>query len=133
MTKTERAELFRDFLAQEGFQPKLDGDGDVCFKAEGSLYFIILDDDETFFRLAFANFWSIDDERERGHVLQACAHATMRTKVAKVFPVEDNTWAAIEVFASPPAAVLPVLTRSIMALQVAVQHFRSKMHELATA
>jgi hypothetical protein len=134
MTKLERADLYRDYLAREGFHPSSDGDGDIVFKAEGKTYIIILDeDDEAFFRLVCPNFWSIDDERERAHVLQASAHATLRTKVAKVFPIADDTWAAVEMFTSPPASVLPVLSRSIMALQVAMQHFRSKMQELGAA
>lgn len=134
MTTTERAELYRDFLAQEGFRPEIDDDGDIRFKVEGKLMLILLDDDETFFRLACPGIWSIDDERERAQVLQTAADVTMEVRVAKVFPVQDDTWAAIEMFVFPPAAVLAVLPRSIAALQYAVATFRSKMQALrATA
>lgn len=129
MTKTERISILQDFLVEEGYRPVVDDDGDLRFKFEGSTYFVILDDDPTYFRLAFANFWSIDSEVERTAVMKAAIHATRMTKVAKVFPTDNNVWATIELFASPPAAVHPVFARSIAALQAAVHQFQMSMSE----
>ena len=37
MTKSERAEMYRSYLAEEGYAPKIDDDGDVRFKYEGGI------------------------------------------------------------------------------------------------
>ena len=128
MTKQERAEMYRGFLAEEGYVPKIDGDGDVTFKYEGGGYFIGVDEkDEEFFRLVFPSFWSIESEVEREKVAKAALQATAETKVAKVFPVRDNTWASIEMFCSPPEAFKAVFRRSLSALQASVESFREGM------
>ena len=130
MTKQERAEMYRSFLAEEGYTPTLDDDGDVQFKYEGGNYFISVDEkDEEFFRIVYPFFWSIENESERAKVTQAALIATAETKVAKVFPVRDNTWASIEMFCSPPEVFKTVLGRSLRALRAAVQTFREKMQE----
>ena len=130
MTKQERTEMYRAFLAEEGYAPKVDEDGDIVFKCEGKTYVILVEDkDAEFFRLAYPNFWSIDSEAERAKVAEASLHATTQTKVVKVFPIKDNTWAAIEMFCSPPEAFKPVFQRSLSALRSGVEAFRSKMNE----
>ncbi len=81
MTKQERAEMYRSFLASEGYTPKIDNDGDVAFKFEGGNYYILVDDkDEAFFRLAYPGFWEIESEEERAKVIEAALHATAQTK-----------------------------------------------------
>ena len=130
MTKQERAELYRAFLAEEGYVPRIDGDGDVAFKFEGGSYVIIVDEkDDQFFRLVFPGFWSIESDEERARVEKAALEATAQTKVAKVFPVRDDTWATIELFCTPVEAFKPVFKRSIAALKSAVDTFRRRMHE----
>lgn len=130
MTKQERAEMYRQYLLEEGFAPRIDEDGDVAFKYEGGSYVIIVDDkDDVFFRLIYPGFWSIESEEERTKVTQAALHATAQTKVAKVFMVRDNTWASIEMFCSPPEAFKPVFSRCLSALRTGVDTFRTKMRE----
>ena len=130
MSKQERADMYRNYLGEEGFSPKLDSDGAVVFKYEGKSYCIIVDEsDEEFFRLVFPNFWSIENDEEREKVLKAAIYSTARTKVAKVFTVRDDTWAAIEMFCSPPEAFKISFRRSLNALQTGVNNFLEKMHE----
>lgn len=130
MTKPERAEMYKNYLAEEGFVPKIDDDGDVAFKCEGRTYAILIDkDDDTFFHLALPCFWSIENEAERAQVEQAALFATSRTKVAKVYPTKDNTVAAVELFCSPPEAFKTVFPRAMRALQSCVMSFRNKMNE----
>ena len=108
----------------------MDDDDDVRFKAEGRLYFIAIDDeDPQFFRLVFPNFWSIEDADERQKVLVAASHATMKTKVSKVFVVRDNVWASVELFVGQPVGVQPVFKRSLSALQAGVRAFAESMRE----
>jgi len=128
MTKPERAEMYKSYLAEEGYIPKIDGDGDVLFKYEGKTYAIIIDpDDDIFFNLAIPGFWSIESEEERAQVAQAALFATSRTKVAKVYPTKDNTVASVQMFCSPPEAFQAVFERALCALQDSVQTFRKKM------
>ncbi|HSV73371.1 MAG TPA: hypothetical protein VLH79_06395 [Chthonomonadales bacterium] len=127
MTKAERAEMYREHLASEGFPVNIGHDGDVTFKFEGGNYVILIDEDDTYFRLVFPGFWSIDSEEERLRVSLAALYATAQIKVAKVYPQNDNTHAAIELFCSPPEAFKPVFMRSLRALGAAVQCFREKV------
>ena len=130
MNKQERAEMYRNYLTEEGYAPKIDEDGDVTFKYEGGMYFIAVDEkDEEFFRLVFPGFWSIDNEIERAKVNRAALYATERTKVAKVYAVADNTWASIEMFCFPPETFKQVFHRSMSALRAGVQNFQDKMQE----
>ena len=130
MTKQERAEMYRSYLAGEGYSPEIDDDGDILFKYEGHSFFIeVAEKDEEYFRVVFPNFWSIESEAERQKVSQASLHATHVTKVAKVFPVQDNTWAAIEMFCSPPEVFKASFRRCLIALQVSTKNFKEKMLE----
>lgn len=130
MTKQEIIEMYRSYLAEEGYVPQVDADGDVTFKCEGWGYFIAIDEDDAeFFRLVCPNIWQIESESEGDKVMRAALHATTRTKVVKVLPVRDNTWASVEMFCSPPETFNKVFQRSLRALQVGVQQFRQKMEE----
>jgi hypothetical protein len=128
MSKAERISVIMEHVRSEGYVPTIDNDGDILFKAEGRSYFVILDEnDEQFYRLVFPNFWSIDDDVERERVIRAASVATAKTKVAKVFPVKDDTWASIELFLSSPEQFNSVFARSLSALQSAVRTFRETM------
>ncbi len=127
MTKDERINMYTAYLKGEGYSPESIKEG-VVFKAEGKTYVIMVDEnDEQFFRLVFPNFWSIDNDKERVKVVAASAQATAATKVAKIFPVENNTWGTIELFVASPDAFKGVFTRSMGALQAAVQNFVQAM------
>ncbi len=129
MTASERAELYRNFLAEEGYAARIDDDGDVVFKCEGMTLFISVDDDDEFFRLVCPNFWPIDSDEERDRVVHAAAAVNSSIKVAKVYPVRDDTWASVEMYCSPPDAVLPVLLRAMGTLRGMVTEFRRAVHE----
>lgn len=122
--------MYRQFLAEEGYVPQIDDDGDVLFKFEGANYFIAVDeDDDQFFRVVLPNFWPIESEEERELVAAAALLATMNVKATKVFPVGDDTWASIEMFCSPPEAFKPVFLRCLRAIQAAVSNFRDAMQQ----
>ncbi|MEY3175452.1 MAG: hypothetical protein RLZZ436_3366 [Planctomycetota bacterium] len=128
MGKAERISVILEHIKTEGYVPSIDDDGDILFKVEGRSYFVILDEkDEMFYRLVFPNFWSIEDDEERERVIQAATQASAKTKVAKIFPVKDDTWASIELFLSGPQEFIAVFSRSLSALQSAVGTFREAM------
>jgi hypothetical protein len=126
-----KVELFSDFLTQEGYRPSIDEDGDILFKSEGKTLCLSFDEqDEQFVRLYMPNFWGIDDEEERRLVEQACLETTKSMKVAKVFPIEDSVWTAVELFQYPIHALTELLPRWIALLHGSVRCFRSNMERL---
>ena len=84
-------------------------------------------DDDNFFCLIYPGFWPIESDDERKRIEKAALSATAKTKVAKVFPVEDSVWASIETFATTPDAVTPLFQRMISALRAAVKTFVEEM------
>lgn len=124
MTRSELTEMYRAYLAEEGYVPHMEDNGDVTFKFEGGLYILMVaEDDPEYFRLAYPGFWEIENEEERLRVNQAALQACIDIKVAKVYPLGDNTWAAVELFCNPPDNFKSVLQRSLRAIQSAVDCF----------
>jgi len=133
MGKKERAKLYMDYLTAEGYRPYIDEDGDVVFKSEGLTYYITIDaNDEEYFRLVLPNFWRIESGEELAAALYAANHATMTTKVAKVYVRSDgkDTMAAIEMFVKPPENFKFIFSRAMSALKTAVNDFVSIMREI---
>jgi hypothetical protein len=126
--KTECTQVYLEYLRENGYRPQLDGDGDVVFKYEGKTFLIFVDEEDPgFFRLVFPNFWPIEDEAERVRAWQAATEATASTKVAKVFLVEDNVWASVELFMGAPSGFAAVFGRCLDAIMVGVSTFATQM------
>jgi len=120
--------MFKKYLAEEGYVPKVDSDGDIIFKHEGLTYCIFAsENDKEFFRIALPNFWSIDSEEERRKVLVAANTATGGVKVGKVFTVENNVWATVEMLIDPIENFSKVFRRSLSIISSCVQRFREVM------
>ena len=131
MNEEQIQALYMEILAEEGYRPKLDEDGDVLFKAEGrTLYIRMYPDDTEYLQLVLPNFWKIESEREREMALIAANHATRVTKVAKVFVTKTNTCASIEMFLPDPALFVKILNRSVAALRNGAEHFAETMQDL---
>ncbi len=134
MTKAERIAVCESFLAAEGYRPYKDNDGDLVFKSEGSLFAILLEgEDAEFYRIVFPNFWAIESEAEYSRALNAAHTAVSGTKVAKVFFVENNAWASVELFCTSPEQFTAVLIRSVAAIKVAVQTFVDTMRTASSS
>ena len=124
MDKSEKAQMYVDFLKAEGYLPEIDSDGDVRFKKEGGNYYIAVDaTDDEFFRVVFPGFWPIESEEERDQALAKCNEANAGAKVAKVFIVQDSVWASLELFVSTPDAFKGVFSRGMGALRYGVERF----------
>ena len=130
MTKAERADLYVNYLATEGFRPDIDPDGDVAFRCEGWAYVILIDEtDENYFALLCPNFWEIENEGELDRALVAANYATRTTKVAKIFLRSDNknTSASLEMFFDGPEGFERVFSRALSALRTGVRTFADHM------
>lgn len=130
VTRSELQGIYKDYLAEEGFKPDLDDDGDVKFKREGKTYFIqINEQDPEFFRIVFPNFWKIEDEGERLKAFRAAEWANRKTKCCKVFMMQNNMWASIEAFLPKPDDFKPIFMRCLSAMETGVSNFAQNMKE----
>ena len=128
--KITKALIYKDYLANQGYRPEIDGDGDVIFKREGRTFIIFAnEDDEEYFRLAYPNFWKLETEEEKSRAVIVCDRINATRKVIKVFTVKDNVWAGAELFFSDVRNFMPVFERLCRAIVISVNSFSEKMKE----
>lgn len=122
--QTRLAQVYANYLMAEGYQPRVDEEGDLVFKSEGKTYLILIDeDDPNFFQLVFPNFWSVDNEEERHKVLVAANAVNSGIKCVKIQIVRDSVWAVAELFVSSPEQATAMFERAMRALQAGVTRF----------
>lgn len=116
------------FLREEGFQPKLDSDGDIVFKREGYTFILFTnEDDEEFVRLDLPNIWEIESLGERQRVMIAAAEVNRQVKVAKVLPINDNVWVSTQLLIDPVENLSRVLPRAMNICTLAAREFGEAM------
>jgi hypothetical protein len=119
-----------EILASEGFRPELDSENDIAFKYEGANCLVMFDDDdELYLRFVLPNFWPIENEKEREEAIRASVFTTKLIKAAKIFPVKDQMWSAVEVFLPSEEALRPVLDKILVVLAGAVSAFSEEMRK----
>ena len=125
-----KADVFQDFLKEEGFTPKVDDDGDIVFKREGLTYILFVnEDDEEFVRIDLPNVWEIESLGERQMVMAAAAEVNRQVKVAKVVPMGDNVWVSAQLLVDPIENVSKILPRAMNVLSLAVREFSDAMRK----
>ena len=90
-----------DALAEEGFQPEIDEDGDISFLAgEISLSLILDEEDKDFFSLVCA--FEVDDMDQLELFYSAASEASREYRIAKAYigEIEDECLATPELFRS---------------------------------
>jgi hypothetical protein len=131
MTKPQLQQMYMSYLAEQGYQPDIDSDGDVVFKSEGMNFYIPVDEDDLeSFRIVFPNFWKIESSKERIQVSEAAMYATRTTKVARVYITsnEDTTIDA-NIFIESPEDFKIHFRRMLDVILVARRDFRDKMED----
>jgi hypothetical protein len=119
-----------DYLAEQGYRPHFDDDGDIVFRVEGMSWVVLFTaDDAHFYRVCVPNFWSIDDEDEAHAAEVAADYVNARVKSAKVFRVKSDTWAALEGFYQEPEHFIAILPRAIGSVKACVVEFLKLMHD----
>jgi len=130
LTKEQLQKMYKEYLANEGFKPEVDADGDVIFKFEGTSYYISVDaEDQEFFRIMSTEVISVKTPEERWKAEVACVHATSKTKVAKAFISNDKVRFSLEVFVAKPQDFNGIFTRGMSALQAVRKNFVEKLRE----
>ena len=124
--------MYSDYLKAEGYVPEVDSDGDVRFKREGKVYYISvqeIEDDTEFFRVVLANIWEVENDQERMKVLSAADFSNSSSKVCKIYTVENNVWASVELYVGKPEDFKNVFKRVMSAFDTGVVAFAAKMLE----
>ena len=117
-----------DFLAEEGFRPKLDDDGDVVFKYEGGTYFVIAGHgDATVLTVLLPYFWPLEDAAERTRAMEAAMHAQKSVQIGRVTVLDENVSARINAYLPDEQSFRAVLLRSIDGLHYLARVFRDHM------
>jgi hypothetical protein len=129
-TKSKKSlqRMYNSYLTENGYNPRVDSDGDILFTYEGRSYYIFVNEnDAEFFRLVLPNIWSIESESERRKVLAAVDEASRKTKVAKAYTMNDNVWISVEAYIPEPENFQHTFRRSLRAMDSARQTFTEYM------
>lgn len=129
-----RGQAYYDFLAEEGYRPQFDADGDVEFKAEG--YYLCCfanEDDPTYLYVAAPHVWSLTGEKdaERTQALELAAHLQMLYKGLKVVVLGETVWVSYQGFLDEEGAFRRLMLRVIDLLLTGVREFHRGMRETA--
>ena len=117
-----------DFLAEEGFRPKLDEDGDVYFKYEGATYVVIAGHgDATILTVLLPYFWPLEDAAERTRAMEAAMNAQKSVRIGRVTVLDENVSASINAYLPDEQSFRAVLLRSIDGLHYLARVFRDHM------
>lgn len=122
-------QIYLDYLADEGFKAHIDSDGDIGFKYEGGDYYVIVDEDNQFFRLVYPAFWKLDDDAEIKRALVAAEQVNDKVKTGKVMFVGEWVWASVESFVEDREDFKPIFSRSLGALRSTWRTFIDEMND----
>ena len=131
MTKSQLQEMYVSYLKEQGYQPAIDSDGDVVFKAEGRNFYIhVQEKDLGYFRIVFPNFWEIESHAERIQAFEAASYATRTTKTARVFLTsDDDTTIDACIFIAKPEDFKLHFNRMLDVIMIARRDFVDRMRE----
>jgi len=132
MSKQQLQDMYVSYLKVQGYQPSIDSDGDVQFKAEGGTFFIIVDTrDLQSFRILYPNFWEIESQEEKAQVIKVVNYINRTTKVVKVYlnSREDDVSMDANIFIEKPEDFKKFFPRMIDLLLKERREFKEKMNE----
>ncbi|MDR0375483.1 MAG: hypothetical protein LBH85_07130 [Treponema sp.] len=131
-SRAELQKMYMSYLTLEGYSPSIDSDGDVAFKKEGRPFWIeVNEDDLGYFRIGYLANYALDYEYEARQFPIAIDYANRRTKVAKVYSMEDGGRFMIsaEIYVAKPEDFKAVFSRMLSAINRARENFLDKMEE----
>jgi hypothetical protein len=131
MTKSQLQQMYVSYLREQGYQPSIDSDGDIAFKAEGQNFYILVDENDLeYFSILYPQFWEIESEAERRKVAEAASYATRTTKLVSVYMTSDNdTSIRACIFVSKPEDFKNHFARMINIIMIARGKFIDEMRK----
>jgi hypothetical protein len=115
-------------LADEGYRPTLDEDGDLVFKVEGESYILWSDpNDEDYMR--FVTMYLLDDETDANRALALASFMNYRMKAVKFTVLGGGKSAAfsIEAFYGESEHFRPFISRVLKALKAGSDEYFAKL------
>jgi len=119
---------FLDFLANDGFRPSINSDGEIMFHFEGKIcYLQTAADDAEYMRIIIVNFRQAADADDLARVTAAAQESTAGTKVVKIFTLDGDTWCVAEFLLPEPARFTDVFPRTLSAMRAALRTFEKSL------
>jgi len=118
----------RDYLELEGFNPRIDSDGDICFNYEGVTMVLLFDlQDAENIRLTTV-IEQLPPKEVTTTAVWAIAHeVTQAFKFVKIVLLKSgHVLASVEMIAPRPSSVIPCLERAAAALAAATAAYRKR-------
>jgi len=134
--KAAKADYYFQYVAEQGYRPKIDADGDVEFMKEGfTCYISVPTDDDAFFRVLLPNFWPLPTPEDLVKALHAANYANRFSKVVKltVSKPKKNVNASFEAFLGSKDDFKPIFERALRSLTYGLTAFRDYMQGRAPA
>ena len=131
-SEAQLQEMYVSYLKEQGYQPSVDSDGDVIFRAEGVTLYIDVDEkDLQSFRIVRANFWKIESPEEKAKAYEAANAVNRKLKVAKIYvnSKEDRVWADANIYIAKPEDFKPHFPRMVQVLMMGASDFRTVMRQ----
>jgi hypothetical protein len=117
-----------DFLADEGFRPSIDKDGDVAFRYLGATYYVMTQTgDATSFAVVAPYFWALENAAERQRAFEAAMQAQMAVRIGRITVLDDNVNASVNAYLPDEQSFKAVLLRSVDGLHFLCAKFREQM------
>ncbi|MFM7348319.1 MAG: hypothetical protein ACKO01_02390 [Erythrobacter sp.] len=116
----------RDYLELEGFNPRIDNDGDICFDYEGATMLLLFDRrDAENIRLTTV-IEVLPPKQATTTAVWAIAHeVTQSIRFVKIILLKSgHVLASVEMIAPWPSSVIPCLVRAASALLAAAAAYR---------
>ena len=117
-----------DFLAEDGFRPSSNSDGEIMFHFDGRIcYLQTTADDREYLRIIIVNFRPVAGADDLVRVTAAAQDATAGTKVVKIFTLDGDTWCVAEFLLPDPARFTEVFPRTLSAMRAALRTFEKSL------
>jgi hypothetical protein len=129
MNKSQLQTMYVDYLRQQGYQPEIDSDGDILFRAESRVFYIIVNDNDLeYFQILYPNFWEVESDEEWIKVAAACSMVSRTTKIAKAYITSNNDTSIIaDVLLANPKDFATVFPRMLNIVMLARNKFLEEM------
>jgi hypothetical protein len=123
-------EIYVSYLKEQGYQPEVDSDGDVRFKAEGITFYINVDEkDLQSFRVVLPNFWKVESTEEKEKAYKAANSINSKMKVAKAYvnPERGRVLIDANIYIEKPEDFKPHFRRMLNVLMRGARDFTDMM------
>jgi hypothetical protein len=124
----DRNTQYEAMLADEGYRPKIDEDGDISFKVEGEKFVLYSSpDDESYLRIVTVFTLDDDTDPERALALTSTMNYRMKAVKFSLGPGLKTAAFSIEAFYGEPEHFRPFLGRALNMLKSGSSQFFAQL------